>query len=151
MVNLCFAKCFIQAHEEIGRSEIAVILGNFVLEDQMIAESIPRKFRYQAMVLMQISAIVSEDEIRLKLCPNGLKEFLDRFSFVREVAVAETPHLDPGAIYVFKKHARRLKSLPFSRWTRTENDPIKLKLREFSDQTQDRPAAADLDIIAMGS
>jgi len=38
MVNLCFAKCFIQAHEEIGRSEIAVILGNFVLEDQMIAE-----------------------------------------------------------------------------------------------------------------
>ena len=52
MASFCFAKCFIQAYEEIGRSEIAVVLGNFVFENQVIAERIPCEFGYQTMVLM---------------------------------------------------------------------------------------------------
>ena len=37
------SQAFTQWNEEIGRSEIAIILGNFVFQDEMISESIPRQ------------------------------------------------------------------------------------------------------------
>jgi hypothetical protein len=52
---------------------------------------------------------------------------------------------------ILKEHARRLKSFSFSQRIRTENDPIKLKLTVLSNQAQNRPAAADLNVIAMRS
>jgi len=36
--------------------QIGIVLGNLVLEDEMIAESVPRQFAQEAMILMEIMA-----------------------------------------------------------------------------------------------
>jgi hypothetical protein len=38
-------EAFTQWNEEIGNSEVAVILGNFVFQNEVISESIPRQIR----------------------------------------------------------------------------------------------------------
>src|SRR2546428_10915395 len=53
--------------EEIGRSEVAVIFRDLVLEDQLVTPGVPGELRYEAVVLVPIVAIVSEDEVRGEL------------------------------------------------------------------------------------
>ena len=53
----------IQRHEAVRRPEIAVVLGNLVLQDQVVAERIPRQIGDQPMILMPILAIVGEDQV----------------------------------------------------------------------------------------
>lgn len=63
----------------------------------MVAKGIPGKLGNDPMVLVQVVTMVSKYEIRLKSYPNGLKEFLDAFPFVREKTVSEIPDNDLGA------------------------------------------------------
>ena len=51
-------------YEEIGDSQIAVILDDFVLKDEMIPEGVPRQFGNEAMILMEVVAIMREYDIR---------------------------------------------------------------------------------------
>ncbi len=46
-----------------GEPEIAVVLGNLVLQDQVIPERIPSQIRDQPVILMTIVAIVRKDQI----------------------------------------------------------------------------------------
>jgi hypothetical protein len=52
MANLRFTQPFVESHEKVGGTKIAIVFRNLILEDQVIAECIPRKVRYEAMVLM---------------------------------------------------------------------------------------------------
>ena len=48
----------------IRLAQVAVIFGDLVLQDQMVAKCIPSQFRDQAMVLMCVVAEVCENQIR---------------------------------------------------------------------------------------
>ena len=45
-------------------AEVAVVLGNLVFQDQVVAKSIPREVRQDPVILMAIVAVVGEDEVR---------------------------------------------------------------------------------------
>ena len=45
-----------QGHEDVGRPHIAVILGDLVLEDEMVAERVPCELAGKAMVLVEVGS-----------------------------------------------------------------------------------------------
>src|SRR6266496_1028551 len=49
--------------KKIGRTEVRIVLGNFVFEDKMVSERIPGEFANHAMVLMEVVAKMSKDQI----------------------------------------------------------------------------------------
>src|SRR5262245_3653954 len=55
-----------ETEENIGRSEVAVVLRELVLEDEVISERVPRQFGREPMVLMAVVRVMGEDEIRDK-------------------------------------------------------------------------------------
>src|SRR4051794_11485165 len=63
-LNLFSASPLRQGHKKVGRTEIRVILGDFVFEDEMVPESVPGKFADHAVILMKIVAEMGKDEIR---------------------------------------------------------------------------------------
>ena len=63
-LDLAPAGGLVQRHEAVRRAEIAIVLGNLVLQDQVVAERIPGQIGDQPMVLMPIVAIVREDQVR---------------------------------------------------------------------------------------
>ena len=61
------ANAFVQADERVRRSNVSVVFGNLILENEMITKRIPCQIGDHAMILVQIVAIVSEDDIRRHL------------------------------------------------------------------------------------
>src|SRR6202171_4906638 len=52
---------FVQRRKCIGGTQISVVFGNFVFQDEVIAKRVPGQFIEQAMVLVQVMTIVGED------------------------------------------------------------------------------------------
>src|SRR5271168_4484018 len=103
------------------------------------------------MILMQIPTIVGKNQIGLKTLSHGLKEFLDRLPFVRKKTVTKIPDDDARTNRGSKKQAGCGKSLAFAGRTRAENHPVEVKLAVLPQQSQDRSAASDFDVVAMGA
>ena len=53
-----------QMNEKIGRPDISIVLDDFVFQDEVIPECVPSQLRYKAVVLMEVLAIMCQDEIR---------------------------------------------------------------------------------------
>ena len=64
MSHLRCRSCARQRHEHVRHAEVAVELGNFVFEDQVIAERVPGQLVDDAVVLVQIVPAVREDHVR---------------------------------------------------------------------------------------
>ena len=100
-LSSCVAKCVrinstlrvatasLSGDEDVRRAEVAVVLRDLVLEDQVIAERVPRQLAGVAVVLMQVVPLVREDEVGRHLALQLLEPVLDAAAVVREVAVAE--------------------------------------------------------------
>ena len=82
------AKALFEGNEKIGRAEIAIVFRNFVFEDEMIPPSVPGEIGKDAVVLMAVVPLMSEDDVGLDLF-QSLKEPLDAFAFVGKEARAE--------------------------------------------------------------
>src|SRR5271170_845830 len=149
MANFSLAQRFIKSDEEIRRAQIAVVFGNFVFENQMIAECIPGQLANQAMILMQIVSSVSKYQVGFETSLNRRDEFLDRFALVRKITIAEIPDHHVRTACVLQKRTSGLASFAFSHRIRTEYHPVKLELGIFLDQAKDRAAASDFDVVAM--
>ena len=78
VLDLAFRYPSLEVNEDVRRAEVAVVLRDLVLEDQVVAERVPRQLRSQAVVLMQIRAAVREDQVRRDLRLQLLEEVLDR-------------------------------------------------------------------------
>jgi len=61
MIDFLLADFLIQRNEEIGDSEVAVVFGNLVLQNQMVPERIPREVRKNSMVLMTVVSIMRQN------------------------------------------------------------------------------------------
>src|SRR5215469_2120744 len=147
--DLTLAKRLIETHEEIGCSPIAIVLRNFIFEDQVIPEGVPRQLRNQPVILMEIVAMVSEDEIGLKIALDRLHEFLDGPPLVREKTVAKASNYNARPSRCLEKQPRGLAGFSFSLRRGTENDPVELEIGIFPRQAKNRAAATDLNIVAV--
>src|SRR5271166_165874 len=59
-LDLAGAGRFFQRNEEVGRAQVAVVVRNLVLQDQVVPERVPREVRDQAVVLVPVVAVVGE-------------------------------------------------------------------------------------------
>ena len=87
--------------EEIWRSEIAVVLRDLVLEDEVIAPRVPGELRNEAVILMPIVAVVSEDEV-------GREVALQRLELVFHGRARERKKSSPVAAAVPSTRTRRM-------------------------------------------
>jgi len=53
----------LEGHKYAGAPHIAVVLWNFILENQVVTERVPGQCGEQAVILVCIVAIVGEDEV----------------------------------------------------------------------------------------
>ena len=84
-----------QVDERIGRADVPVVLRDLVLEDQVVAERVPRQLGDEAMVLVQIGALVREDQVGRHVSLQLLEVLLHGDAGVREEAVAKALHDNP--------------------------------------------------------
>src|SRR4029453_6685298 len=89
--DLFLADGIVEMNEEIGTSQIAVVFQDFIFQDELIPVGVPRQLGDQAMVLMEIVAVVGEDEIRGDPFFQLFEEALYLVSEVREEACLEIP------------------------------------------------------------
>src|SRR5271165_3543243 len=91
-LDLAGAGRFFQRNEEVGGTQVTVVLRDLVLQDQVVAKRIPGEVGDQAVVLVPVVAVVSEDEVGAELPLQGLELVLDLAAQEREEAIAEIPH-----------------------------------------------------------
>ena len=83
-----------QRHEDVRRAEVAVVLRDLVLEDQVVAEGVPGQLGDEPVVLMAIGAGVREDDVGGDARAELVEELLELGPDVREVRLAERAHDD---------------------------------------------------------
>ena len=89
---LC-ATHLVDRDEDVWLAEIAVVLRDLVLEDQVVAERVPGQVARRAVILVEVASGVREDDVRIDLALERLEEVLDA-RVVREVGVLERPNAD---------------------------------------------------------
>jgi hypothetical protein len=62
--DFVFVDVFFEGHEEIWLAQIAIVFRDFIFQDQVVAERVPRQFRNESMILVRVVAVVSENYIR---------------------------------------------------------------------------------------
>ena len=149
ILDFAFAQFPFERNEIVGRAQIAVIFGNFVLQNQMVAPGIPGQIRYGAMVLVPVVPVVREDEVRQNNLFEFLEGFLDFCSFVGKEAVAKALDDNLLAVRVLQKEGRAVARLAFALASGTENDPEKLQVAPRGEHLQNGSPAADFNIVGM--
>src|SRR6266404_782302 len=150
-LDLLQACGLIQVHEHVGRPNVTVVFHDFVFEDQVIAVGVPRQFRHEAMVLVQIVSVVREDDVRRYPPLQVLEELLDLAADVWKETVPEALHDDVLMLRVGEDTVAGGYRLAVALPTGTQHDPVDLGFVMGREQTQERPAAADLDVVAVGA
>ncbi len=88
-VDLSLADSFIERKKHVGLAQIAFVLGDLVLPDEMISEGVPGEFSEQAVILMGVVATVGKYEVRLDLRRDAMNEIFNLRPLGWEVSVAE--------------------------------------------------------------
>src|SRR5439155_21409574 len=83
-----------QRDKAVRRSEIAIELGNLVLEDEMIPKSIPGQIRQQAVILVPVVSRVRQDQVGIHLTLELFERVLDVAAVAGKKAVSKTVHRD---------------------------------------------------------
>src|SRR5690349_4370733 len=84
VIHFPLTHAFVERDEEIRTPEPSVVLRNLVLQHQMIAERVPGELGHHAMILVQITTIVREDQIPCGLRLQLLEELLDLAADIRK-------------------------------------------------------------------
>jgi len=151
LLNLSLGGCFIQADEKVGRTQVTIVLRDLILQNEMVSERVPGELGDQAMILVQVHPIVSEDQIRVKIFFQSLEEFLDLAPLIRKEPVPIVFHNDFVTSGPFQKEPSRLQSFPATGRSGAKYNPGNLQARILVEKTQNRPATTDLDIVAVST
>src|SRR2546430_14041022 len=89
MSCLRVACALVERHVPIGSPEIAVVLGDLVLENQMVAKRVPGQLGDETVILMVVTAIMREDDVGNRLTLERFEEVLDLCSGVWKESIAE--------------------------------------------------------------
>jgi hypothetical protein len=87
--DLSFGKGFAQADEEIRGAQVSAVLDDFVFENQVIPERVPRQLGDQPVILMKVAAIMGQDEFGAEFSLQFFKKILDLCPDLGEIAVPE--------------------------------------------------------------
>ena len=94
VTDLSRAHRFLQGHEEVGGTQIAIVFRDLVLKNQVVPERVPRQVRDQTVVLMPIIAVVGENQVGTVLSFQRLEIVLDLGAEEREETIAVLLNLD---------------------------------------------------------
>ena len=108
----CLAIDAVEMDEQVRSPEVAVVLRNLVLEDQVVTERVPGQLARQAVILMEVAALVGEDHVRRDLGLQILEERLDLAAVVRQEAVAKAAQEEPATRRTRTKSLRRCSAPP---------------------------------------
>src|SRR5437773_839324 len=147
--DLLLAGRLVELNEEIGVADVAVVLHDFVLEDQVIPVRIPRQLGHQAMVLVEIVAIRREDDVRRRLDLQPFEELLDTLALIREEPIPEIGDDDFLPLRARQKLLGARDGFLVPPTAGRQNDPADARLLVLVQEPQDRPATADLDVVAV--
>ena len=89
ILDLPLTTFIIKRDKNVRPSEVTIIFGDLVFEDKMVAEGVPGQLGNEAMILVEVVTIVSEDDIRRLLCLKCLKVLLELRAKIRQKAIAE--------------------------------------------------------------
>ena len=67
-LNFSLANRLREMDKEIRGTKIPVVLENLVLEDKVIPETVPRQFRNQPVVLVEVVAMMGKTTLGLNSC-----------------------------------------------------------------------------------
>ena len=135
--------------KKFGDTRSPCVLGNLVLQYQVIAKRIPRQIGDQPVILMPVLAVVSEDDVWRVPLLQLFKTLLDVVPDVRKETVPEGPHLDLCVGCSLQKPGRARLRLNRPLPCRTEDHPV---ARSRSHEWQAASAACrrtDLEIVGM--
>ena len=140
-----------ERHEHVRPPEVAVELRDLVLEDQVVAEGVPRQLAGESVILVEVVTGVGEDELRIDAPLQILEHLLDLAADVGQEAVSELVHLDAsrGGSREERLRARPClrRALPGGR----EHHPVDLELRIRRDEREEGSSAPDLDVVRVAA
>ena len=84
-----------QRDEDVRPPEVAVDLGDLVLEDQVVPERVPSELAREPVILMEVVAGMGEHELGIEPPLQLLEHVLDLRADVGKKAVPKAVHLDP--------------------------------------------------------
>jgi hypothetical protein len=148
-VDLLGANLFGKRHKEIRAAEVAVVLDDFVLQDEMSTEGVPSQIGEHTMILMPVIAIMCEDDVRIELGPDLFKSLLDCLTLIREEACPEFLQFDRAFSSLCEELEGASFGLRISRWLGAKDNPSHFERGIFVYQRKDSAAAADFDIVGM--
>lgn len=86
--GLALADRFLQRHEHVRSTQVPIILGDLVLQNQMIPKGVPSQFVQDTVILMQIVTVVGKDQVRSDALLQALKFAFYLCPLIRKEAVA---------------------------------------------------------------
>src|SRR5450432_3466497 len=138
-------------NKEVGLAQIAFVLGDLVLGDEMIAKGVPGELGDHPMVLVQIVAVVAQNEIGILGFLELLEKILDVGAHVRKKTLAKTLHGDPGFTGCGEKIASAGPGFDLALGGGRENDPVNARSRVLGEHAEHGAATTDLDVVAVSA
>ena len=149
--NFGLGNFIFERNEGIRLGQIAIELGNFVFENQMIAKRIPGEVGKNAMVLMPIITEMSEDQVGLNETFELLEVIFDQFTLVREEAGPEILYDDLRSNRALQECLGAFPGFVGAGTFGAEDDPKDFEIRFCAEEGKDSATAADFDVIGMGA
>jgi len=139
----------VQRDKEIGSSKVAIVLGNFVFQNEMIPPGVPNELIEDAVVLMQVMTGMGENDVWRKQLFEFFKIVFNFSEDRGEVAVAKI--FDENVILcgALEKKRGTAASFPFALCSGAEHYPKEFKFAVSSNQLKNGAAAANFYVIAM--
>jgi hypothetical protein len=138
-----------QRDVEVRPAEISVPLWNLVLENELVAESIPSQVGHDAVILMAVVSRMREDNVRSELPSQTFERILDRIEIRRKVTVSKLMEANRADSSSAEHLACSAFGLACSGAGPAPHHPPKLWPRSFARQLRQRSAAPNFNVIGV--
>jgi hypothetical protein len=136
-------------HKKVGIPQVAVVLGNLILQNQVVTEGIPGKISQQTVVLVQVLPVVRKDDIGRKTFFNGFKCLLHVGGHLGQKSVTVILYYDFLFGYVLQERLRTFPGFPGPFGVGSEDHPLNGLDTLIFDPFKQGSAAPDFDIVAV--
>jgi hypothetical protein len=139
-----------ERHVKIWPAHIAIVLWNLVFKDQVVSKCVGGEFGDQAMILVGIALPVRENQIGLDLTLYLFEIILHLAAAVGQKTVAKVFESD-RLLATGSEELRSFCGFLAAKSCGTENHPVEPHLRERALEIEQRAAASNFDIVAVGA
>jgi hypothetical protein len=115
----------------------------------MVPKRIPRQFRHQTVILMEIVTVVRKYQIRRKIGFYLLEALLDFRSTIGKKAIAQTVYDNRPIGDIFQKRSGAFPGFLLAPLVGAKDNPTNRQLAVQARQTQDSATATDLNVVTV--